>query len=222
MIGAGISTKAVPRFGPKAMLVLSTLIIMAGMGVFTQIEVDTSFWVPILGVALFGLGAGIAMPTVTDTIMAAVPVNDAGIGSAMNDLSRELGIALGVAVLGSIVSGLYRGNVTGAVDGLVSAEEAGQIGESLGSVDAITAGLSPAVAAAVSNAANQSFVDALNIGFVAAAGFVALALAVAAALIPWRMRATQAELWNADDGVEPEEDRSGEDASSEDAAPGIA
>ena len=108
------------------------------------------------------------------------------------------------------------------MDGLVSAEEAGQIGESLGSVDAITAGLSPAVAAAVSNAANQSFVDALNIGFVAAAGFVALALAVAAALIPWRMRATQAELWNADDGVEPEEDRSGEDASSEDAAPGIA
>jgi hypothetical protein len=219
MIGAGISSKAVPRFGPKAVLVLSGLIIMSGMGVFSQIEVDTAYWVPILGVALFGLGAGIAMPTVTDTIMAAVPVNDAGIGSAMNDLSRELGIALGVAVLGSIVSSLYRGNVTGAVDGLVSPEAAGKIGDSLGSIDAITAGLSPAVAAAVSNAADQSFVEALNIGYFAAAGFVALALAVAATLIPWRMRATQGEFWSADDGIEPEQDRSGEDANGEDAEP---
>ncbi len=103
MIGSSIAIKAVPVFGPRATIVTASLIVMSGMAVFSQIEVGTAYWVPVLGILLFGLGFGIAMPTVTDTIMAAVPVNDAGIGSAMNDLSRELGIVVGVAALGSLV-----------------------------------------------------------------------------------------------------------------------
>ncbi len=73
MVGALISTKAVPRFGPKATIVVSMLIVMAGMGVFSQIEVSTPYYLSVLGIMLFGLGAGIAMPTVTVTIMASVP-----------------------------------------------------------------------------------------------------------------------------------------------------
>jgi len=49
--------------------------------------------------------------------MAAVPVADAGIGSAVNDVRRELGAALGIATIGSVVSGLYRTNLTEAVGG---------------------------------------------------------------------------------------------------------
>ena len=75
---------------------------MGGMAVLALLEVDASYAVPIIGMALFGFGFGIVMPTVTDTIMAAVPVDEAGIGSSMNDTSRELGFALGVAILGSI------------------------------------------------------------------------------------------------------------------------
>ena len=76
------------------------MIIMGGMAVLTLLEVDASFAVPIIGLALFGFGMGIIMPTATDTIMAAVPVDEAGIGSSMNDTSREMGFALGVAILG--------------------------------------------------------------------------------------------------------------------------
>ena len=134
MVGALISTKAVPRFGPKATIVVSMLIVMAGMGVFSQIEVSTPYYLSVLGIMLFGLGAGIAMPTVTDTIMASVPVDDAGIGSAMNDLSRELGITLGVAVLGSLVANLYRTNVREALEGTAPAATIDQVGESIGAV----------------------------------------------------------------------------------------
>ncbi len=45
-------------------------------------------------------GAGPALPALTDTVMAAVSVDDAGIGSAVNDMSRELGAALGIAITG--------------------------------------------------------------------------------------------------------------------------
>ena len=194
MIGSSIAIKAVPVFGPRATIVTASLIVMSGMAVFSQIEVGTAYWVPVLGILLFGLGFGIAMPTVTDTIMAAVPVNDAGIGSAMNDLSRELGIVVGVAALGSLVSGLYRADVKTALDGALPPAAAEQVGDSLGGIGAVTAELPPAVASFVLQTANQAFVDAVNVGFLAAAGFVALALVVAATLVPKRSRTVQAEL----------------------------
>ncbi len=194
MIGSGIAIKAVPAFGPRATIVVSTLIIMSGMAVFSQIEVGTAYWVPVLGILLFGFGAGIAMPTVTDTIMASVPVNDAGIGSAMNDLSRELGIVVGVAALGSLVSGLYRSDVKTALDGTLPPATVDQVGDSLGGIGAVTAELPSEIASFVLQTANQAFVDALNLGFLAAAGFVALALVVAATLVPKRSRTVQAEL----------------------------
>ena len=51
------------------------------------------------------------MPAMTDTVMAAVPERDAGVGSALNDVSRQLGGALGVAIIGSIVNDAYRSNL---------------------------------------------------------------------------------------------------------------
>ena len=133
-------------------------------------------------------------PTVTDGIMASVPVNDAGIGSAMKDLSRELGLTLGVATLGSIGAGIYRSDVIEALRGLVPGEAAETISDSIGVVGVVTADLPPDVAVAVTDAANMSFVGALNIGFLGAAGFVALALVVAVFLIPRRMRSLQGGL----------------------------
>ncbi|MBT3943696.1 MAG: MFS transporter [Chloroflexi bacterium] len=193
MMGAGFATKAVPRLGPKAVILVAGLIIFSGMAVFSTIEVHTAIWVPMLAIALFGLGAGMAIPTVTDSIMAAVPVSKAGVGSAMNDLSRELGIALGVAVLGSLVASLYRSDVKDAVSGLVPEDSAEIIGDSLGSIGSVTADLPPDTALAVSEAANQTFVDALNIGFLAAAAFVGVAIVVAAVMIPRQARSTQVE-----------------------------
>jgi EmrB/QacA subfamily drug resistance transporter len=203
MLGAGISQMTVPRFGPKFVIIVATLIVMGGMGLFSQVEVDTAFWVPTLGIVFFGLGAGIAMPTVTDAIMASVPVDDAGVGSAMNDLSRELGFTLGVAILGSIVTGIYRSDVIDALRGLVPDSTAETISDSVGVVGSITADLPSEVAIAVTDAANTSFVGALNVGFLGAAGFIALALVVAVFLIPRRMRSTQAGLSDEPEPVAP-------------------
>ena len=46
----------------------------------------------------------LTMTPLTTLIMSAVPLGKAGVGSAMNDTTRELGGALGVAVLGSLVT----------------------------------------------------------------------------------------------------------------------
>jgi hypothetical protein len=53
--------------------------------------------------------------------MSAVPLGKAGVGSAMNDVTRELGGALGVAVLGSLVASRYDSLISGVISSLPGA-----------------------------------------------------------------------------------------------------
>ena len=125
--------------------------------------------------------------------MAAVPEEDAGIGSAVNDVSRELGGALGIATIGSAVSGLYRSNIGDALVGLPP-EVADLARESVG-VAAFTAQQLPTeLGASVVAAANTAFVDAMTTGFQISAVILLGAVVIAFTLIPSRMRASQAEV----------------------------
>jgi hypothetical protein len=55
---------------------------------------------------------GLAMTPATSAITEALPASQQGVGSAMNDLARELGGALGIAVVGSVLSSVYRDHFT--------------------------------------------------------------------------------------------------------------
>ena len=194
MLGSGIAAKGGQSLGPRALSILGSLIIMGGMAVLALIAVDASYAVPIIGMAFFGFGFGIVMPTVTDTIMAAVPVDKAGIGSSINDTSRELGFALGVAILGSIVTSIYRSNVTESLAGVASSQVVRGVADSLGSLGQVTSLLPPDVASVVTSVANGAFVDAMRIGVLAGIGIVGLSIVIALLTMPSKMRAMQAEL----------------------------
>ena len=79
------------------------------------------------------------------------------------------------------------------------------VGNSVGAVEAIAADLSPDTATAIIQAADASFVDAISIGFIVAAGFVLAALVAVFAFIPRQMRA-QAELAD-EEGDQPSGER---------------
>lgn len=131
------------------------------------------------------------MPALTDTVMASVPEADAGIGSAVNDVSRELGGALGIATIGSIVSSVYRSNIDDQLVG-VPADVAELASESVG-VAAITAQQLPGeLGAGVLEAANEAFVGAMTTGFQISAVILLGAVVIAFTLIPRRMRIEQA------------------------------
>ena len=198
MLGAGIAMKAGQSLGPRVLSILGSLIVMGGMAVLTLIAVDASYAVPIVGLALFGFGFGIVMPTATDTIMAAVPVDEAGIGSSMNDTSREMGFALGVAILGSIVTSVYRSNVTESLADVASSQVVRSVADSLGSLGQVTSLLPPDVASVVTIVSNGAFVDAMRIGVLAGIGIVGLTIVIALLTMPKMMRAGQAELDESD------------------------
>ena len=115
----------------------------------------------------------------TGSIMSAVPHTKAGVGSAVNDTTREGGGALGIAVLGSISSAVYRSAVD--PDGLaLPAPVAAAARESVGAAT-LLAGSLPG-GAELAARAGQAFTDAFNLAS-AVAGVLALVAAVVVAKV---------------------------------------
>ena len=170
-------------------------------------SIKTSRISVIIPITIFGFGAGLGMPALTDTVMAAVPEADAGIGSAVNDVSRELGGALGIATISSVVSSVYRNNVNDALSGDVPAEVAELAGESVGVANFTAQSLPTETATIVVHAANRAFVDAIVAGFQISAVILVSAVVIAFTLIPKRMRDTQAAADDSDlaptSGIDP-------------------
>ena len=72
---------------------------------------------------LMGLGLGLTTAPATESILSVLPPAKAGIGSAVNDATRETGGTLGVAVLGSIFTTLYSSHLPETPFGRVPASE---------------------------------------------------------------------------------------------------
>jgi EmrB/QacA subfamily drug resistance transporter len=193
ILGSGVAGKLIHTIGPRALSVAMVVVVMAPLVVLTRVldtTTDAALIFVLLG--LFGLGAGLGMPAMTDTVMAAVPERDAGVGSALNDVSRQLGGALGVAVIGSVVNGSYRANLADHVGHLDPAARQAA-GEGIGIANRVAAGLPPDAARELTRSANDAFVDAIVRGFTISAAVLLAALVVAATMIPRTMRAAQAE-----------------------------
>ena len=99
------------RFGAARVMALGLAVIAGGLGVLTTLSPDTAYPLFAAAVALLGAGVAITVAPATGQIMTSVPLSKAGVGSAVNDTSRELGGALGIAILGSIANSAYRSGI---------------------------------------------------------------------------------------------------------------
>jgi len=167
-IGARISLKAVAHAGTGRVmgggLVLVALVLLS----LTLWTPTTETWV--VSTTLFFLAIAMAnvMAPGTAAVMGAVPEAKAGVGSAMNDLLRQLGGALGVAVIGSVMNTVYRDRMVDVVAGL-PAPAAQAAGDSVGAAVAIGVQIGGAAGDALAAAARTSFVEALGPAAIVAA-----------------------------------------------------
>jgi EmrB/QacA subfamily drug resistance transporter len=107
LMGTGAGAHLSATLGGRAAVASGTLLAATGLATQAAFIDGTSYLPTGVGLLLFGLGAGVAMPSATDIIMATLPPARAGVGSAVNDTVRELGGALGVAVIGSVAATSY-------------------------------------------------------------------------------------------------------------------
>ena len=85
--------------------------------VSTVSSIATTYGEVVPGMLLIGLGAGLLLPTATNSVVGSVPQGDSGIGSASNAVALQVGGALGVAVFGSVLSTRYQDRMTEALTG---------------------------------------------------------------------------------------------------------
>jgi EmrB/QacA subfamily drug resistance transporter len=176
-IGARISLKAVAHAGTNRVMGGALVFVAAILLTITQWTPTTETWV--VSGTLFFLAIGLAnvMAPGTGAVMGAVPEAKAGVGSAMNDLTRQLGGALGVAVIGSVINTVYRDRMADAIAGLPG-PAAQAAGDSVGAAVAIGARLGGELGSALASTARTSFVDALG-----PAAVVAAAIAITTAVL---------------------------------------
>jgi EmrB/QacA subfamily drug resistance transporter len=139
---------------------------------------------------LAGLGMGLTTAPATEAIMGVVPKEKAGIGSAVNDATRELGATLGVAIIGSVYASLYASGIQDAA-GSLPPPAVNAASESIGAALAISDQLGAAgqELRAISQAA---FFDGFQIGCLVAAGVLFAGAAFAARFLPARPTPTTA------------------------------
>ncbi len=193
IIGSGLASKLIHTLGPRVLASAMTGGMILGLLLLTRTTVTSSALQIDGALVIFGLGAGLGLPALTDTVMAAVPERDAGVGSAVNDVSRQLGGALGVAVIGSVVSSAYRANLRAALPAGLQPGVARSAAKSIGVAAQTAKSLPPDAAAALTRTANTAYVDAITRGFLISAIVMTAALVAAVTLLPRRMRGAQAE-----------------------------
>lgn len=191
MVGAPTAGAMVKAIGPKYLAVIGILSMTIGMLLLSGLRIDGGTLQVVAPLALFGFGGGLVLAPLTDTVMASVPVEDAGVGSAVNDVSRELGGALGVAVIGTIVNGLYASNVTGSLEGSAPPPLVEAAGEGIGGAVLASTGVVDGSVGSFLDTAKGAFVDAITAGFRISAAILVVTLFVALVLLPRRMRASQ-------------------------------
>lgn len=187
MIFAFLSPRWVVRWGNKVVVAFGLLMVAISLVGFITLDVGTSALHVILVSVLMGVGMGNVMSPATESIMGSLPREKAGVGSAMNDTTRQVGGAVGVAVLGSILSSHYGPKLASALTGKVPAGLVTSARDSVGR--AVSIANTPSSApfrTQIISAAHQSFIGGMHLAAIVAAAIVMIAFAGVAIWLPAR------------------------------------
>ena len=92
------------RIGPRWLMSGGMLLLTASLLVFSRLDAASTWWAILPGLLLGGFGMALAMTPTTAAAMHSVPVDKAGVGSAVINSMRQVGGSLGIAVLGAVVA----------------------------------------------------------------------------------------------------------------------
>jgi EmrB/QacA subfamily drug resistance transporter len=182
IIVAPRSAGFVVRWGQHRVQAVGLLLVASGLLVLTQLTPSSNYLVVAVGLALMGTGVACTTAPATNAIIGSVPLAKSGVGSAVNDTTREVGGALGIAVLGSVMSSAFRSSMAGKVTNL-PADVAPIAQDSVGGSFEVSKGLG-AAGQALRDTASLAFTDAMHTTLFLGVGVAVLAAAMVYFLFP--------------------------------------
>nr|WP_221375648.1 MFS transporter [Actinoplanes polyasparticus] len=194
MVFNGVGVVVDKKFGTRTALAAGLLLMAAGFGILSSLAPGDGYLKLAFALVVMGMGSGTAGPAAYGTLMASLPPERVGVGSAVNDTVQQVGTALSVAVLGSVLTATYRA--------AMPTDVADRARDSIGDALQIAAATGDAALARV---AQDSFVSAIaSTSLIGVVGGIVAAVVAVAVLRP-APRATTPE----DAAPEPESQLAG-------------
>ncbi|MGI8333823.1 DHA2 family efflux MFS transporter permease subunit [Actinomadura scrupuli] len=175
-VAAPVGTRLAARFGIRATVTAGLLTATAGLAAFTTADGGSGYPHYLIAATVLCTGIGLTMAPATQSIMSSLPPAKTGVGSAVNNTTRNLGTVLGVAVVGSIAATSYTdsmGHLPGA--------------QSVGAASAIARHLPPEAAHSLHTSLAGAFVHGAGLGILATAAVVLATAVLTVRALPARL-----------------------------------
>ncbi len=207
---APLSTVLVRVVGTKITVAAGLLVVAGGLTQLSTASATTTFTDVLAGLILLGVGAGLIIPSATESVMGSLPSAHVGVGSATNGTFLQTGGALGVAVIGSLLNTRYQDQITSGlahspvpVPHSIMQTILGSVG---GALD-VAARLPGPFGAELARLARSAFASGMDLGLTTGAFVVGAGCLIALIALPSRGRSA---------GVPPAEDVPGDGRGADD------
>jgi fucose permease len=182
--------RLVERVGTTAVVAAGLTLFAAGLAWASTAQATTPYNQIAMQMLLLGGGLGLTTAPATEAIMGSLSVDKAGVGSAVNDTTRELGGTLGVAIAGSIFASVYSGRLGAAPLNGLPVEP---MRHSMALAHQVIQQLPAPQAASIRETVNHAFLEGLQVSTLVCAGIALGAAVVVGWLLPSREPAHQTE-----------------------------
>jgi EmrB/QacA subfamily drug resistance transporter len=175
------------KLGAKRAVAGGMTVLTVGLLLMSLVQIDTPYWYVAMCLVLVAYGVGSAMPSLSSGIVQSVPMHKAGVGSAVNDTTREVGGAIGIAVVGSVVSSIYRSNASSTIAQFPEElQEVARvnIARALGVVGRLEQTAGAEAAEVLRNDLRQAFVDGTHVALRVSAALVAIGAVIMFVRLP--------------------------------------
>ena len=185
MVVAPLSAKVVERVGSKVIVGVGLLTASSGLVLASRLTPEATYPQVLLSLVVLAAGLALVMPTATESIMGSLPPAKAGVGSAVNDTTRELGGALGVAILGSVMASTYGPAVSDAIRGRpVPPGVADLITDQVGAAIGVAQEIGGEPGRELAAAASKAFTDGMGTAFLIGAAALAIGAVIVVLFLP--------------------------------------
>ncbi len=101
---APVAGKVADRVGPRWLMGGGMVLLTGSLLLFATLDAHSTWWDIVPGLLVGGVGMAITMAPTTAAAMGSVPVDKAGVGSAVINSMRQVGGSLGIAIMGALVA----------------------------------------------------------------------------------------------------------------------
>ena len=101
---APIAGKLADHIGPRWLMGAGMTLLTGALLLFATLDTQSTWWDILPGLVVGGVGMAITMAPTTAAAMGSVPVDKAGVGSAVINSMRQVGGSLGIALMGALVA----------------------------------------------------------------------------------------------------------------------